>query len=173
MYFIHMCELYSVQLIVDEHYGFWKGLRVSTLGDGWVSVVHSRSAALTKMPSESILFVGSFAVTLALLIFSSRFIINTLELFPPDPDGSPYSIRNILHTAWGSSSPKYKDSAAQFMASTANQNVLGIDSDMVAPIGFAILLGASALIAFFVFGNKKGLLNRVYRHVLNFFCSYV
>lgn len=105
--------------------------------------------------SQSVALLSSFALTLSVLIFGSRFIIDKLNLFPPDPLGAPTSFKNTLHHAWGSSSAP-KDG---LFSDTMYQKIANGDfSDLreyMAPMGFAVVLGLGAIVSVFMFGKSK------------------
>lgn len=110
----------------------------------------------TKMSTQhqSTIFVGSFVLTLSLLVFGSRYVVDSFDLFPADPEGDPTSFKNILHNAWGSSSPpRFKSSNKMGQAGSSDSPLIG--DNLIAPIGLAVLVGLGAIVAFFVFGKSK------------------
>src|SRR4051812_22463702 len=60
-----------------------------------LTIVEKFGGRLNDMPSESILLLGSFALTLLLLIFGTQFLVQTFDLFPADPSSPPASLRNV------------------------------------------------------------------------------
>ena len=92
--------------------------------------------------------------TFALLIYGSRFLIDTFNLFPEDTE-DPLSFKNTLHHAWGSSSSsKHAFFPSKMNKESMDDALAGLKDNMV-PIGLAVLLGFSAAVAFFVFGKSK------------------
>jgi hypothetical protein len=110
----------------------------------------------------SLTFVGSFVLTLSLLIFGSRYVVETLNLFPSDPSSDLDSFQNILHRAWGSS----KNSGSRPMSEIFKSTPLEGLEDKMMPIGFAVFLGLSAIAAFFVFGKSKSTCRHAYSTVV-------
>jgi hypothetical protein len=109
---------------------------------------------------QTVIFVGSFGLTLSLLIVGSRYLVNTLNLFPADPTGSPDSFRNILHYAWGA---RYDGGhSADTMGQDGSSDSLLIGDNLIAPIGLAVLVGFGAIVAYFVFGKTKSQAFNVY-----------
>ena len=107
------------------------------------------------LTTESILLIGSFALTTSLLTFGSRFIVDKFGLFPPDPSGDPTSFKNVLHHAWGRSSTGGLFSAQ--MAQKIANGDFGDLKDYLAPLSFAVVLGLGAIFSFSVFGKTKSM----------------
>ncbi|CCA68189.1 related to cytochrome-b5 reductase [Serendipita indica DSM 11827] len=105
------------------------------------------------MSNEVTLLLASTVGTLALLVYGSRYIIDTFNLFPEDTQ-DPLSFKNTLHRAWGSSSSKHAFSASKMSTASTNDALANLKDNMV-PIGLAIFLGFSAAVAYFVFGKSK------------------
>jgi hypothetical protein len=110
---------------------------------------------MKMLTTQSVALLGSFAFTLSLLIFGSRFIVDEFGLFRPDPLGDPTSFKNTLHHAWGSSSA----SKGGLFSATMSQKIANGDfgdlKEYLAPVGFAVVLGFGAIFSSFVFGKSK------------------
>ncbi|KAG8834162.1 NADH-cytochrome b5 reductase [Serendipita sp. 399] len=104
--------------------------------------------------TQAVIFVASFGLSLALLIFGSRFVIETFNLFPPDPH-DPYSFKNTLHHAWGKSSKQSGGNFFAKMSQNPTEDLIGDVKEFARPIGFAVLLGLSAFVSYYVFGKSK------------------
>ncbi|KAG9031771.1 NADH-cytochrome b5 reductase, partial [Serendipita sp. 407] len=104
--------------------------------------------------TQAVLFIGSFGLSLALLVFGSRFVVQTFNIFPPDPH-DPHSFKNTLHRAWGASSQQTDDNFFTKMTQKPIMDTIEEMKDLAAPIGFAVLLGLSAVVAYYVFGKSK------------------
>lgn len=98
--------------------------------------------------TEALALVGSFVVTLGVLIFGSRLVVDYFNLFPGDDSGDPLAFRNVLHQAWGSSK-------AGSIMDNKMEEIFGDSKTLVAPLGIAALVGLAAIFAFYAFGNKS------------------
>ena len=123
---------------------------------GLIKVVSKHFDDRIKMlTTQSVALLGSFAFTLSLLTFGSRFIVERFGLFPPDPLGDPTSFKNTLHYAWGSSSASKGGLFSATMSQKIANGDFGDIKEYLAPIGFAVVLGLGAVFSFFVFGKSK------------------
>lgn len=122
------------------------------------------------MPSESILLLGSFALTLFLLIFGSQFLVQTFDLFPADPSAPPTSLRNVLHHAWGSSPSSGINLISKLMSQKSTGDSPIDIQGLLMPVGFAVLIGLGAIVSVFVFGKSK---SQYHLHKLLFTSSFL
>jgi len=119
------------------------------------SGVETFGGRIKMLTTQSVALLGSFAFTLSLLTFGSRFIIDKFGLFPPDPLGDPTSFKNTLHHAWGSSSASKGGLFSATMSQKISNGDFGDIKEYLAPIGFAVVLGLGVIFSFFVFGKSK------------------
>jgi hypothetical protein len=98
--------------------------------------------------------VGSFVVTLGVLFFGSRLVVDYFNLFPGDDSSDPLTLRNVIHQAWGSSKHDQADTARSLIESKMEQ-VFGDSKNLIAPLGIAAFVGLAAIFAFYAFGNKS------------------
>jgi hypothetical protein len=149
-----MCKL-SITTFYDKNIVLYT-LRAFIVRFGETMIFGTAAGKQMSSQHQTLFFVGSFGLTLSLLIVGSRYLVNTLNLFPADPTGSPLSFRNILHSAWGASPARYNDGhSTNTMGQTGSSDSFLIGDNLIAPIGLAVLLGFGAIVAFFVFGKTK------------------
>ncbi|KAG8809051.1 hypothetical protein FRC18_004746, partial [Serendipita sp. 400] len=84
--------------------------------------------------TQAVLFIGSFGLSLALLVFGSRFVVQTFNIFPPDPH-DPHSFKNTLHRAWGASSEQTDNNFFTKMTQKPIMDTIEEMKDLAAPIG--------------------------------------
>jgi hypothetical protein len=104
--------------------------------------------------TEALALVGSFVVTLGVLFFGSRLVVDYFNLFPGDDSSDPLTLRNVIHQAWGSSKHDQADTARSLIESKMEQ-VFGDSKNLIAPLGIAAFVGLAAIFAFYAFGNKS------------------
>jgi hypothetical protein len=125
------------------------------------------------LTSQSVALLGSFAFTLSLLIFGSRFIVDKFGLFPPDPLGDPTSFKNTLHHAWGSPSASKGGLFSATMSQKIATGDFGDLKEYLAPMGFAVVLGLGAIFSFVVFGKSKSESSYIQRLIIPIYLTLV
>jgi len=99
-------------------------------------------------------FLSSFVLGILSLIFGSRALIENYDLFPPDPySDDPLTWRNILHNAWGVRRKSLLEQQLENDPEFLKKYTVTMD-DMKLPIAIAVLLGFTAVAAFFAISRK-------------------
>ena len=100
-------------------------------------------------------FLASFVLGTLSLILGSRALIEYYDLFPPDPNSDdPLTWRNVLHDAWGVRRKSLLEQQLENDPEFLKKYTVTMD-DMKLPIAVAVVLGCTAVAAFFAL-SKKG-----------------